>query len=109
MSKFDTYKQEVLSGAQTLLGTTLARGRKEAGAIFATHMANSEDRLKRWTVLLHDQAITEREFRLLIDNQITLGRMRLRTVKVIGKKAALEFRDQLRNLFVDKAVDIFLR
>ncbi len=108
MSKFDDYLIAIKKDASTLLGATLRRGKREAKEILLAHIANSKERLKRWTKLLADGDITEREFKLLVNNQVTLGRMRLRTVEVIGKRAALDFRDQLRSLFVDKAVAMFL-
>ena len=91
-----------------LLNSTIKKGKKEAKAILETHVDNSKTRLQRWTKLLAHGDLTKREFELLINNQITLGRMRLRTVKVIGKRAALDFRNSLRALFIDKAFDIFL-
>lgn len=108
MSKFDTYLDEVLGDAKILLDGTFKRGKKEARAILESHVDNSKERLQRWTKLLANGDITQFEFKLLLNNQITLGRMRLRTVKVIGKKAALEFRDKLRALFIDKAFDVFV-
>ncbi len=108
MSKFDDYLTAIKKDATTLLGSTLRQGKREAKEILLAHVANSEERLKRWTTLLADGDITPREYKLLINNQITLGRMRLRTVEVIGKRAALDFRDKLRSLFVDKAVAMFL-
>ena len=108
MSKFDTYLDDVLRDARILLNGTFKKGKKEAQAILESHVENSKERLQRWTKLLASGEITEFEFKLLLNNQITLGRMRLRTVKVIGKKAALEFRDNLRVLFIDKAFEIFL-
>ncbi len=108
MSKFDRYIDEVMADARILLNGTITQGKKEAQAILESHVENSRERLQRWTKLLASGEITEFEFKLLLNNQITLGRMRLRTVKVIGKKAALEFRDSLRALFIDKAFEIFL-
>ncbi len=108
MSKFDDYLDEVLGDARILLDGTLKKGKKEAQAILESHVENSKERLQRWTKLLASGDITQFEFKLLLNNQITLGRMRLRTVKVIGKKAALEFRDKLRVLFIDKAFEVFL-
>ncbi len=108
MSKFDDYIDAVSKDARKLLGATIKQGKKEATAILDAHVQNSKVRLKRWTALLAKGAIEKREFELLVNNQITLGRMRLRTVEVIGKRAALDFRDALRSLFVDKAVEVFL-
>ena len=108
MSKFDDYLDDVLSDAKILLGSTFKKGKKEATEILEKHVENSKERLKRWTKLLATGAITESEFKLLVNNQVTLGRMRLRTIKVIGKRAALDFRDKLRTLFIDKAVEVFL-
>ena len=108
MSKFDTYLDEVMGDARILLNGTIKRGKKEAQAILESHVENSKERLQRWTKLLANGDITKFEFKLLLKNQITLGRMRLRTIKVIGKKAALEFRDKLRALFIDKAFETFL-
>ena len=108
MSDFDEYLKAVLEDAEVLLDNTIGRGKEEARAILEAHVENSKDRLKRWTRLLANKDITEREYKLLINSQITLSRMRLRTVQVIGKKAALEFRDKLRRLFIDKAFEIFL-
>ena len=108
MSKFDTYLDEVMGDARILLNSTINKGKKEAQAILEAHVENSKERLQRWTKLLAKGEITEFEFKLLLNNQITLGRMRLRTIKVIGKKAAREFRDKLRALFIDNAFEIFL-
>lgn len=108
MSKFDDYLDSVMSDARALLGSTFKKGKNEAKDILEAHVKNSEERLQRWTKLLASGDITRFEFSLLINNQITLGRMRLRTVKVIGKRAALDFRDKLRTLFIDKAFDMFL-
>ena len=108
MSKFDTYLDEVMGDARILLNSSLKKGKDEARAILEAHVENSKERLKRWTKLLAKGEITKFEFKLLLNNQITLGRMRLRTIKVIGKKAALEFRDKLRALFIDKAFETFL-
>jgi len=108
MSKFDDYVDAVLADAKILLNGTIKKGKNEAKTILETHVANSKVRLRRWTKLLANGDLTKREFEILINNQITLGRMRLRTVKVIGKRAALDFRNNLRTLFIDKAFDIFL-
>jgi hypothetical protein len=108
MSKFDDYLDEVLKDAKVLLKGTIKQGREEAEAILDAHVENSKERLQRWTKLLASGDLTSREFKILVNNQITLGRMRLRTVQVIGKRAAIEFRDSLRALFIDKAFDIFL-
>ena len=108
MSKFDDYLDAVMADAKILLSGTIKRGKKEANAILETHVDNSKERLQRWTKLLANGDIEMREFELLINNQITLGRMRLRTVEVIGKRAALDFRNALRSLFIDKAFEMFL-
>ena len=108
MSKFDDYLDAVMADAKVLLSSTIKEGKKEAKAILEAHVENSKERLERWTRLLAHGDIKKREFELLINNQITLGRMRLRTVEVIGKRAALDFRNSLRALFIDKAFDIFL-
>ena len=108
MSKFDEYLNSVVADARKLLDSNLSRGKKEATAIMETHVSNSRERLKRWTGLLARGEITEAEFKLLVNSQITLGKMRLRTVRVIGKRAALDLRNGLRALFVDKAIEVFL-
>jgi len=108
MSKFDDYLNSVMADAKVLLNNTIKEGRKEARAILETHVENSKDRLRRWTKLLASGDLSEREFRLLVNNQVTLGRMRLRTIEVIGKQAAITFRDNLRSLFIDKAFEVFL-
>ena len=108
MAKFDDFLKEITRGANLLANRTFKRGRNEAKKIIKGHLDNSEDRLKRWTRLLAAGDLSEAEFKLLVNNQVTLGRMRLRTIRVIGKKAALEFRDNLRSLIVDAAVAVFL-
>ena len=108
MSKFDEYLDAVMADAKILLSSTIREGKKEAREILEAHVQNSKDRLQRWTKLLANGDLEKREFQLLINNQITLGRMRLRTVEVIGKRAALDFRNALRSLFIDKAFEIFL-
>jgi hypothetical protein len=108
MSKFDEYLSSVAAEARKLLDSQVSRGKREAQEILEAHVANSRGRLQRWTRLLANQEITKREFRLLVNSQITLGKMRLRTVRVIGKRAALDLRNSLRALFVDKAFEIFL-
>ena len=108
MSKFDDYLDAVMTDAQILLSSTIREGRKEAKEILEAHVQNSKERLRRWTKLLASGDLKKREFQLLVNNQITLGRMRLRTVEVIGKRAALDFRNALRSLFIDKAFEIFL-
>ncbi len=108
MSKFDDYLNSVVAEARKLLDNKISRGKKEARAILETHVANSRERLQRWTRLLANKEITEAEFRLLVNSQVTLGKMRLRTVRVIGKRAALDLRNSLRALFIDKAFEVFL-
>lgn len=108
MSRFDDYLDAVMADAKVLLNSTVKQGSEEAKAILEAHVDNSKIRLERWTILLTHGHLKKREFELLINNQITLGRMRLRTVEVIGKRAALDFRNSLRALFIDKAFDIFL-
>lgn len=108
MSKFDDYVSSVVTEARKLLDSNVSRGRKEAREILEAHVANSRERLQRWTRLLANGEITRAEFRLLVNSQITLGKMRLRTVRVIGKRAALDLRNNLRALFIDKAFEIFL-
>ncbi len=108
MSKFDDYLNSVVAEARKLLDNKIIRGKKEARAILETHVANSRERLQRWTRLLANKEITEAEFRLLVNSQVTLGKMRLRTVRVIGKRAALDLRNSLRALFIDKAFEVFL-
>ena len=108
MTKFDEYLNSVLADARKLLDSNVRRGKKEAEAILEAHVKNSRDRLKRWTRLLAIGEITEAEFKLLVNSQITLGKMRLRTVRVISKRAALDLRNSLRALFVDKAIEMFL-
>ena len=108
MSKFDDYLNAVLADAKVLLNNTISEGKDEAQAILEAHVANSKARLERWTKLLANGDITQREFRLLVNNQVTLGRMRLGTIEVIGKQAAITFRNNLRSLFIDKAFEMFL-
>lgn len=108
MSDFDDFLKEIIRNGKLLANRTFKRGRDEAKKIMEAHLRNSEERFKRWTRLLARGDISELEFKLLVNNQITLTRMRLRTVRVIGKKAALEFRDGLRGLIVDAARTIFL-
>lgn len=108
MSKFDEYLDAVMADARILLSSTIRDGRKEATEILEAHVENSKERLRRWTKLLASGDLEKREFQLLINNQITLGRMRLRTVDVIGRRTALDFRDSLRSLFIDKAFEILL-
>jgi len=108
MASFDDYVEAVRAGAKELLKDTLKRGGAEAGEIFEAHLLKSEERLRRWTNLLAAGEITEFEFKLLINNQISLGKMRLRTIKVIGKKSAIVFRDRLRALFIDTALNMLL-
>lgn len=108
MSKFDDYLSAVMADARKVLDSEISRGKKEAEAILETHVANSRERLQRWTRLLARGEITEAEFKLLVNSQVTLGKMRLRTIRVIGKRAALDLRNSLRALFVDKAIEIFL-
>ena len=108
MAKFDIFFEEILRGGNLLVNRTFKRGRAEAKKIVKAHLRNSEDRFKRWTKLLAKGDISEREFRLLVNNQISLTRMRLRTIRVIGKRAAIEFRENLRGLIIDAAVGVFL-
>ena len=108
MSKFDDYLDAVMTDATILLSSTIKEGKKEAREILEAHVQNSKERLQRWTKLLASGDLKKREFQLLVNNQITLGRMRLRTVEVIGKRSALDFRDALRSLFIDKAFEMFL-
>lgn len=108
MPSFDDYLNAVKIGAKDLLRETFDNGEAEAAAIFEAHLVKSEERLRRWTNLLAAGDITEFEYQLLINNQITLGRMRLRTIKVIGTKSAIIFRDRLRALFIETAFNMFL-
>ncbi|MEM7281022.1 MAG: hypothetical protein AAF438_05280 [Pseudomonadota bacterium] len=108
MSKFDDFLREITRGANLLANRTFKRGRDEAKKIIKGHLDNSEERLKRWARLLANGELSEDEFKLLVNNQVTLGRMRLRTIRVIGKKAALQFRDNLRSLILDAAKAAFL-
>lgn len=108
MSDFDKYLDAIKKGSKELVKQTFKKGGDDAKEIFDAHLQDSEEQLKRWTALLANADITQFEFTLLLNNQITLSRMKLRTIKVIGKKSAIEFRDKLRSLFIDTAVDIFL-
>lgn len=108
MASFDNYLKTIKKDTKKLLDNTLKKGKSEASEIFEAHLKNSEERLQRWTNLLERGEITTVEFKLLVNNQVTLNKMRLRTIKVIGKKSALEFRDKLRALFIDTAFDMFL-
>ena len=108
MPSFDDYLDAVREGAKDLLKETFTRGEVQASEIFEAHLLKSRERLQRWTKLLAEGEITELEFKLLVNNQITLGKMRLRTVKVIGKKSAILFRDRLRQLFIDTAFNMLL-
>lgn len=108
MASFDTYLKKIKKGAQSILNETLKKGTTEANEIFEAHLKKSEEKLARWTNLLERGELTDVEFVLLVNNQVTLSRMRLRTIKVIGKKSAIEFRDKLRALFINTAFDMFL-
>lgn len=108
MPSFDDYIDAVRAGAKNLLKETFESGGAEAGAIFEAHLVKSEAKLRRWTKLLAAGEITQFEYELLLNNQITLGKMRLRTIKVIGKKSAIIFRDRLRALFIETAFNMFL-
>ena len=112
MSKFDDQFEEyfasTLKDARTLLGQSFKRGKKEATKILNDHAENSRSRIKRWTKLLANKQIREAEYKLLVNSQVTLTRMRLRTVKVIGKKASREFRDALRDMIIKGAITAFL-
>lgn len=108
MSKFDQFKDTILDDGRKLITSTFKKGRIEAKDIFEVHLLESEVKLKRWTKLLARGDITQSEFKMLVNSQVTLGKMQLRVIKVIGKKSAMEFREKLRELFIDTAFSIFL-
>lgn len=108
MSTFDNYVDSVFTQGRALIAATFTQTRDESRAIFETHLTNSRERLDRWTKLLVLGELRPEEFKLLVNNQVTLGRMRMRTTKVIGKAAARDFRDKLRGIFIDNAFSHFL-
>lgn len=108
MSRFDDYLKRIKRGSRALLKETLQSGVDEAREIVEAHLKQSEGKLRRWTALLAKGELTESEFKLLVNNQVSLGRMKLRTVEVIGKRSAIDLRDGLRDLLVDAAFAVFL-
>ncbi len=108
MSRFDDYLRTIQRGSRKLVRRTLSKGAEQGRRIVEDHLEQSEDKLRRWTSLLANGELTEAEFKLLVNNQISLGRMKLRTVEVIGKRAAIDLRDGLRELLVDAAFAVFL-
>jgi len=108
MSKFKQYLDAVEEGALKLIKEVFTTTSDSAEEIFKAHLQSSEERLKRWSKLLASGELTEGEYKWLINNQITLGKMRLNTSKVVAKKQAIELREKLRTLFLESAIKVFL-
>jgi len=106
--EFDTFLRAIRRDTRKLLRDSFRRGGDQAKAIVETHLQNSENRFKRWTRLLKKGEIHPREFEILTNSQITLTRMRLRTVKAISRSASAEFRNRLRDIIRQRAMKIFL-
>lgn len=108
MAKFDKFKAQLLVEGRALVSSTFKAGAGEARTIFEDHLKDSEEKLKRWTRLLAEGQLDKDEFKILIKSQVTLGKMRLRVVSVIGKKSTMVFRERLRKLIIDTAFSVFL-
>jgi len=108
MSKFKQYLDVVEEGAVELIKDVFSSTSTNAEEIFKAHLKSSEERLKRWSKLLASGELTQGEYKWLINNQITLGKMKLNTGKVIAKKQAIELREKLRTLFLESAIKVFL-
>lgn len=106
--EFKKFLRAIKRDSRALLRTSFRRGQDQAKEIVETHLNNSESRFKRWTRLLASGQIRQREFEILTNSQITLTRMRLRTVKAISRSASTEFRNRLREIIRERALKIFV-
>lgn len=95
---FDTLKNE----AQNLVRSRLDDLQEEAAQDLNQFLEDSEEDLKRWTELLAKGAISEKDFKSLVEGQKDLAKME--ALKQAGL-AVVEI-ERLRDDFINRIVDV---
>ena len=101
MADFQKILAELKVDIVELAKLTFKNYKDDATADVNEFLANSEEKLKRWTLLLADQKISKDEFEILVKGLKDSGKMKLLKQAGIAKSRIEEFKNSVINLIFD--------
>jgi len=108
MGTFDDFLSEVLKGVQDLAVGSLKTFGNEIRDDAQAFIAETREKLERWTILLARGDLDEDEFAFLVESQKDLARMSLITAAGIGAARVKRLRDEIIALVIGAAFRTFL-
>lgn len=103
---FDKIFNDLKEGITTLAKTTVKNYAKEAVADAKQFVLESEEKLKRWTLLLADKQLTSEDFEWLVMSQKDLAKMEALKQSGLALVRIDAFRVSLLNLIIDTVFNI---
>jgi hypothetical protein len=107
-NKFDDFINAVLEGSKDLAKHIFNGFEDQAKEDAKAFIKKAEIDLKRWIKLLVDKKITEQDFGDLVQAKKALAEIHALTQAGIALTKLERFRNDLINLVIDKAFEIFL-
>ncbi|HEY0610609.1 MAG TPA: hypothetical protein VGD35_13160 [Chitinophaga sp.] len=103
---FDKLFNDLKNGVTTLARATVKSYTKQAVADAEEFLQESQEKLKRWTLLLADKQLTSEDFEWLVMSQKDLAKME--ALKQSGRALARidAFRISLLNLVIDTVFNL---
>ena len=108
MSKFDDFKNEILTGVKGLALGSLTGFVDQMKSDTQQFLQAQEQHLIEWTNDLGSGEIDEEEFEFLVKGQIQLFEMHALTVAGITAAQIQHFRDAVTKIVVDAAIKVFI-
>jgi hypothetical protein len=108
MSAFVDFRTAVLDGVEALAKDLLHGNVQAAREDAETFIANSGDKLQRWTKLLAEGQLTQDEFAALVRSQKDLAEMNALSLAGISAARAQVFRDKMVAVVIDSAFKVLL-
>ena len=99
---FDELKQEIA----TLAKTTVKNYTKQAVADGKQFLEETEEKLRRWTLLLASKQLTTEDFEWLVLSQKDLAKMEALKQSGLALARVDAFRTSLMNLIIDTIFDL---
>ena len=108
MGSFDDFFNAVLDGSKGLATDALTGLVDKVRSDAKAFLQDSKKDLKDWTEALANNELSQMEFETLVRGQIDLTKMKALTDAGIAGARINKLKDDLINLVVGKAIDIFL-
>ena len=108
MSKFDEFRDAVITGAEALAKRSLKDLVNEATADSKAFLEKSADDMQRWAGLLAAKQLTKQDFTDLVQAKKAVAEMHALTRAGLALSAIERFRTGLINLVIDTAFKIFV-